>query len=185
MLLVTAAVAVAGVVTLWIMAQRYQRMAEMRSLEEIEASSRIVPESSAPTDAAPEAVETVDAVDTVVSERQREIDALVTVRAGIREVLDEEPGAKRWIDRDTEKFRSVLQPHAERDVMRIMTRVRLRRLDDCERVGISEEQYMRVRDAYRSWQDGGEVDAELAEAFDSRRSDLEGIGLGLLEPYDL
>ena len=96
---------------------------------------------------------------------------------------------RRAVDENAEGITSVVDPATGRlrpELSEIVRHIADRKLGMLARVGLSGAEYDRIRRAYLAWLRGErEVDETLRPSFESRRGLLEGLELGELEDLDV
>ena len=190
MLLVVSVMAVASVVVLWMLASRYRRMEPRRSVHELQVAppdgTLVGTEPNLPPEPG-ESQTTVESTDpTVPAELRSRMEAFITVRRGVKSILEEHPAAKRWVDPDTGKLLTELDFRNTKLRAQLLGKVKMRQVELFHETGITGEEYGRVREVFRAWVKGGREEKDpLESAFEIRREELESLYLGLMEPFDL
>lgn len=183
MLLVVSVMAVAGVIVLWMLAERYRRMEPLPSVRSVEApppARRSLPQESA----SPVRAESSDPA--APAEAMSRVEAFIVVRRGVKKVLDDHPAATRWIDRETGELLEDLELRDTKLRLQLLGQVKLAQIELFQETGITGEEYQEVREVYRAWVRGGPEDGNpLRSAFETRREELESLYLGILEPFDI
>lgn len=163
LLLVIGVLAVVGVTSLALIADRYRRVLTAASESPRADNSRradLALPSSPPS--------SEDAVARFAAVRKEVL----------RSVEENAPGVVSAVDPATGRLRPELSE--------IVPRIADRKLGMLARVGLSGAEYDRIRRAYLTWLGGeGEVDETLRLSIESRRALLEGLELGTLEPLDV
>ena len=115
------------------------------------------------------------------------VDGFITVRRGVKSVLDESPlHASQLIDPETGKIREGRDRKGSSRLIQLFAQVRVVQYELQEQTGISGEEYGRVRKAFRAWVEGSQEPGDpLGRAFEVRREELEDLYLGPLEPLDI
>ncbi len=208
MLLVVGAMALVGVSALAMLANRYSRLQPTRSVADVQPAPAValpaptpaqpaepspapapadapipVAEGSVPPAAAPSAARPAAVVPAEPSAEQRAVEGFVAARRFVREYLDKNETARRQFELELD---GKLETQ-DRNPMYLakMAGMKLGRGKVLVETGMTEEQYRGVRDAFRVWHDGGDLeDAALRAAFEERRAELEPLHLGKLEPLD-
>jgi len=163
LLLVIGVLAILGVTSLAVIADRYRRV-----LTEPPESPRVDDRRRGDLPLGSTAPSSEDAVA-----------RFVAVRKEVRRVVDENAsGITSAVDPATGRLRPELSA--------LVPRVADRKLSMLARVGLSGAEYDRIRRAYLAWLRGeGGADEALRLSFESRRGLLEGLDLGALEELDV
>ena len=115
----------------------------------------------------------------------RMVEGFLAARQAVREVTAKSPGTMRQLTAAVTGDFSGVAGQQMRPSREIVVEYRIARFDGFTAKGITYEDYVAVRAAWRAWSQGGTVpDASLAAALEARREDLDGAGLGEFEPYD-
>jgi len=155
------AIAVVGVTALAVVANQYRKRVALPS------STDSTPGDSAATRAA------------------RLVDGFVEARRAVHVVVAKSPGTMRQLTAAVTGDFSRVKGQQMRPSREIVIEYRIARYDAFTGKGLTYEDYVAVRTAWRTWSEGGPVpDASLAAAFEARRADLDQAGLGEFEPYD-
>ena len=209
MLLVVGMMALIGVSALAMLANRYSRLEPVKSVEDV-VPSRAVPETretpapspaggeptapgseastagpatgeptasrtAAEPDAPPPAAEPTAA--------QADVAGFVAARQFVHDFLEKNEEARRQFELELDGKLDT----QDRNPMYLakMASMKLGRGKALVGAGMTEERYRELRDAFRLWHDGGELDdPALRAAFEERRAELEALHLGKLEPLD-
>jgi hypothetical protein len=201
MLLTLAVTAIVGVVALGLLANRYAKLQQpLRSVAEVlaepdpqprmetpvgadepaaagEPASSVPdpPAAAPPAGAAPPSAEAGPDLTLV--------DRFLPVRRYVKTYLAEHPFAARQFELE---FRSLLRTEDRKPTFpERLVELKTGRGRALLEAGMTEQEYRRIRDAFRAWHDGSkDVDPGLAGAFEKRRAELEAVHLGILEPLD-
>lgn len=115
----------------------------------------------------------------------RDVDRFAEVRKAMAEVLRRHPKAARTAVGELNGVQPEGRTDARASIERLFGPLRVAREEAIRTTEIGPERYAEVREAYGSWKAGKPVeDAELGRALESRRSELEAVDLGELEPID-
>jgi len=179
MLMVVVIFAIGSVVSLMILASRYNGILEKRAKRT--NGSRITrranpaaPRSLTPSPAASGTVETVEPSirDDAAAERieaLRYVDAFIEIRSEIKRALPQAAAGNTQVTGD-----------------RVVTNLQALTGELLDGSELSAEDYRKVREIYRGWRAGGRtLTRPFAEAFELRRNELIPIDLGPFESYDL
>jgi len=163
LLLVLGVLAILGVTSLALLADRYRRV-----LTEAPEASRADGSRHVDLPLPPLPPSSEDAVARFVAVRKEVV----------RAVGEHAPGIASAIDPATGRLRSELSE--------VIPRIADRKLSMLARVGLSGTEYDRIRWSYLVWLGGeGGGDETLRRSFESRRAMLEGLELGALEELDV
>jgi len=210
-LIVCAAILLAGVGALGWLAQRYRAMAPTKSVYDLERAPAIrarapaSPPSSSPVapappppvaEAAPEppaeapvAGPTIERAPTEAPQpvdptAARDVRAFIEVRTALKSLVDDSPVAVRQL---TAQFEQGI-PEGAKGVplhLSFLWTYRAKRSQKMNEVGITGERYAAVRDAYLAWKNGEPVDDEALEAaLEARPEGLDAADLGDAERFD-
>jgi len=184
MLLIVGVFGAVGMVVLSMMLSRYNRMSqEVRSLDQLESEQ---PETI--VESLLDSGEEADAPATEAPPRTQaeiEVEQFIEIRREIKTLVGQaERNPARWVDTTTGTFAPHLEQYAMEELRGLMTQVRLQRLAGCQRVGLDEVSYLRLRDAFRDWRAGNPLDEELAAAFAAQDEQVEEFDLGMMEALD-
>lgn len=179
-LLVIGMLAVGAVVALGVMASRYSKMQPLKSVEDLEPAAEEVIDRTAG-----EATEPVEATANVAAEPLDPVDAFIVVRKAVIEAIDADPGMKR---RMAQELSGEARQTPSRLHYKILLDAKFAREETCERLGITVDEYHRVRESFIAWM-GDEfaekaAEPELVARFESRRAELEPLYLDLFETVD-
>lgn len=165
MVLIIGVMAVIGVVVLALIANRYAKLAEKKSVKDLQQASA-QEEPQAPGSGLP---------------LDRQLEAFAAARSAIQVVLDEFPHSREVLVRD-----AMGEDVPEADVPShalVLAKIRFQREKVFEETGLAKADYVRIRDQYRSWRSGeGEILPEWKEAFEAAPELAEKADLGR---YDL
>ncbi len=168
MTLAAGVVLVLGLSVLAYLATQYRQMAAQRSVEEITAEGS----GTSDTSEAPQR-DVADLVDRFIQVRQRLNETIET-----RRVI-------RWLDPETGNLRRDVNAAQWIKFHDLLGELKLVWHEACAEVGLGEEEYVRVRAAFREWVDGKPLEDEaLARAFEERAEVLQGLHLGNFEFLD-
>ena len=163
LLLIIGVVAVLGVTSLAVIADRYRR---------------VLTEAPEP----PRAADSLRGDQPLPPSPPSSEDAVARFAAVRKEV-------RRAVDENAQGITSVVDPATGRlrpELSEIIRRIADRKLSMLARVGLSGAEYDRIRRAYLAWLRGeGGGDETLRPSFESRRAMLEGLELGVLEDLDV
>lgn len=203
MLLVMGVIAVVAVVVLAVIARQYSRVATpTRSVADVEPqvatpgafAGKLAPLEVAPGSASTAAGEDVSnevpEAESAPDEPALSLDdgtvarlrAFVAGRRAIAAFVEEKPDVALSLVDEAEGYqmgREQIQMHNYD-----MLGLRVSKVKAIEAAGGTEDAYRSIREQYRLWRDGGDVDPDWARAFDAAGSMLEPADLGRYEPLD-
>jgi hypothetical protein len=166
-LLVIGVLAVVGVMSLGLIADRYRRILSEAPRSSTSGEGRR-PDLPLP----PAAPSSEDAVTRFVAVRKEVLRAVEDHARAIEAAVDPETG--------------VLTTKARAELEDVMLRIAERKLGMLARVGLSGGEYDEIRRSYLKWRTGSEgLEDALRRSFESRRTLLEDLELGPLEELDV
>lgn len=112
------------------------------------------------------------------------VDAFIAVRKAEADVLAKHPKKTKRLEAALTGDYDMVKGQRMSNEMDIVQNFKMARDLTLQKVGLTESDYERTRDAWRAWTKGGTVTPELAAALEARRADLEKAGLGGLEVLD-
>jgi hypothetical protein len=167
LLLIVGLLAILGVTSLALIADRYRRL-----LTEPPGASRSDESRRVEFPLPPVAPSSEDAVT-----------RFAAVRKEVKRAIDDN---SRAIESAVDPATGLLKADAREELNRVIPRIADRKLSMLARVGLSGEEYDRIRRAYLAWLRGeGGLDEGLRRSFESRRSRLDELELGALEELDV
>ena len=194
-LVIVAAIALVGLVSLGALARRYSQMTPTKSVADLapgpisNAMTRFNPPEPVPPPAEPgPATEDPAAVSgqeppaAAEDPSGRLVDAFAGVRADVQAFHKQRPYlAQLWL----EEFKGNVSEPAKMKNFQKLVAFRTAKEKALIREGIDLETYNRVRENYRAWLANTPTpDPALGAALESRRARLEEVSLGAYEPID-